>query len=992
MYYSIHWQRIQARHNIIRVRVTFLDERGQRHQIEKYYEEWIGVCTRHIQRVVRAIQFHFPGSRVCYEQVGEAKKILPYFEERLARGNLDYTSKPFYKVYTNASIKNVGRFFNRFKIGYYDPEDWLTRIYIDLCSRYQCFSFYYKWYDLKHDSEALLDSLVMIPDRREPDWTFAAFDLESVALEGNHVPVGHFPTDRIVMASLYKWNRRNGVRRYLLYLLPESIRKPLPSSSSSTAHEEDAFDSERDLLVRFHELLEGVDVITGYNINQFDLPCLFARLLWLKLYSILRHYRSERVGADVVVTYRDALTVDLYAYVKTFSGYDAPSLKLDDVARIKLQGDTKLGVKSTGIASWYRQRNLSRDLFEEEEDVERCFRQLRPATVSRAQDFGTFRNYLDYCLKDSELVYRIFEKETVLSFLVERANFTALNAVEALHLGNSRYLLELFRTYGTRLGYFVNSKFLKPDLAKNEQLLGRSRTYQGALNYCLPQKTYEDVSVLDFASMYPSALVSSNLCYGTCTVVSREAWFGIESRMPQESLRRLTLIPYLQHSTEDFERADAVPRAEKFAYPAFDRRRHPFVIVVLREPEAFLPQIVRHFLDARRFHQREFQKTGDVYHFNVQLGIKILVNSLYGVMANKDSPLAYLPIAVSIVTLARYQLLGSYHYLKNRGYEVCYADTDSLMVHRWPFDHCDPVNAFLGLPGVQLKFEQRMKRLLVLSKKRYVYEDASGQVVPKGFQRKVNGLVAFMTNYILERVWKVLFFSPPPPVAVETEEEAKWLAEIKATLGWTIWVRVLSEAHYRCRDPKRYSIYRKIKKLDQYVSNACAAVKYLRKYANRCSGDEHVEFTYSRADVAAAEAGNWVVDVEDCGRVDFEKLFVGQRKLFCTLLNLAFWKMDDPACMFDMVSNGLHWKRFVQAELAHRRARGRGVLLLVETSVKYTFKMNDHLSTRNRMSSQTKRYVASGYLAPGEREKRRRKADRLQFTIPEFIRILLDEP
>lgn len=934
MYYSIHWERIRTRNNIIQVRVTFLNEQGQRHIIEKYYEEWIGICTNHIERVVQSIRFHFPGSKVLHQQVGEAKKILPYFEDRLARGKLDYHSKPFYKVYTTASIKNVGRFFNRFKIGYYDPEDWLMRIYIDLCIQYQCFSFYYKWYELKPDSEGLMDSLVMIPDRKDqPDWTFAAFDLESVPLEGSHVPMGLYSTDRIVMMSLYKWNRRHGVRHWLLYLLPEGIHQPLD-------HYEYAFQSEQDLLVRFHELLEDADILTGYNINAFDLPCIFARLLWLRMYSILKHYRSHHVGMDVVVSYRSKITVDLYSYFKTFSGYDLPSFKLDDVARIKLKGETKLGVKSTGIWSWYRQP-LSRELFEEK-NAERCFRQMRPQTVSRAEDFGTFRTYLDYCLKDSELVYRLFEKEYVLSFLVERANFTALNAVEALHLGNSRYLLELFKTYGTRLGFFINPKFFKFDYEKNQQLLGQQRTYQGALNYCLPEKMYEDISVLDFASMYPSTLVSSNLCYGTCTIMSREEWLAT----PQ--VQNLTCIPYQQHSSVDFQRN--VPRVEKFSYPVFDPEKHPFVIVILQEKEAFLPQIVRHFIQMRQFHQREWKKTNDIYHYNVQLGIKILVNSLYGVMANKDSPLAYLVIAIAIVTLSRYQLLGSFHYLKNKGYDVCYADTDSLMVHRWPHDHCDPVNTFLNLPNIELKFEQRMKRLLVLSKKRYVYEKMDGTLVTKGFQKKVNGLVEFMTNYILRHVWQALFLQ-------KTEDPS---------LGWVIWVDVLLEANYQCRDPKKYSIYRKIKKIEQYISNTCPAVKYLKKYPDRT--DEHVEFTYSRADVSQAEASNWVMDVEDCQWVDYEKLFISQKKIFCTLLNLTFWKMDDPTYMSNMVLNSIHWKRFVHAEHLHRQATGRGVVLLVE-KVKYTFTMNDHLSTTNRILSQRKQYKASGFMLRGVKRK-----------------------
>ncbi|KAG8175180.1 hypothetical protein JTE90_022603 [Oedothorax gibbosus] len=39
-------------------------------------------------------------------------------------------------------------------------------------------------------------------------------------------------------------------------------------------------------------------------------------------------------------------------------------------------------------------------------------------------------------------------------------------------------------------------------------------------------------------------------------------------------------------------------------------------------------------------------------------------------MANKNSCLAYLPIAMAIVTLARYQLLVPYHYLSRLGYKA----------------------------------------------------------------------------------------------------------------------------------------------------------------------------------------------------------------------------------------------------------------------------------------------------------------------------------
>lgn len=925
MYFSISWRCLQHRCGFVDVEITFIDQEGNCDKKIKYYEDWIGVCTNNIDGLVYAIKESFPRHNVLYRKIGNAKKILPYFEDRLAKNKLDYRSKPFYKVYTTAPHKDVGQLFHKYKISYFDPDEWLVRIYIDLCSEYETYSFYYKWYEFKNDSKNLTDSLRMVSEfRDEPDWTVAAFDIESVPLIGNHIPIGHYKSDRIVMLSVYKWNARRGIQKWLLYLLPEG-GKPLPDY-------EHAFETESEMLVKFHALLDDAQIITGYNINAFDFPCIFARLCWLKLYNVLKHYTSSKVGSDLVVTYKNKTVLDLYTYIKIFSDYDLPSLKLDDVARVKLK-ETKLQVKATGIWSWYRNPDLAKNLLDER-DLNKCFDLLKPETVSKPSEFGTFRTYLDYCLKDSELVYRLFQQEHVLSFLVERANFTALDAAQVLHLGNSRYLLELFKTYGTRLGYFINPKFFGTSLdhdSKYEKFF-QGKTYQGALNFCIPKQIKEDVSVMDFSSMYPNALRNSNLCYGTCTIMTREEWSS------NEAAKGMVCIPYRQHTNNDFKENVKI---SKFSYPKFDPDSDEIVIVINPRAEAFLPKIVDHFIEMRKHHQKEWKRTKEIYHYNVQLGIKLLINSLYGVMAAKDSSLAYLPVAMTIVTLARYQLLGSYHYLTNLGYEVCYVDTDSLMVHKWPVENCDRVNEFLNLPYVELKYEQRMKRLLILSKKRYIYERFDDpKPIPKGFQRKINGLVAFMTDRILRKVWKHKFYKP-----LITKDE-------RITKGWRVWVKTVLRANYLCRDPKRYSIYRRIKTLSEYKSVSCPAVKYLKKYPDK--NQEHVEFTYSRADVAVKEASNWVMDVEDCQCVDFEKLFINQKRIFYLLLNMTYWDLKDPVKLADCVLNNLRWKRFVHAELLHYHATGRRIVMLMEPGIKYTFTINDHLAKGKKVGRSKK--------------------------------------
>ncbi|GFT83385.1 DNA polymerase [Nephila pilipes] len=541
----------------------------------------------------------------------------------------------------------------------------------------------------------------------------------------------------------------------------------------------------------------------------------------------------------------------------------------------------------------------------------------------------------------------------VLSFLTERANFTAWNAVQALHMGNSSFLLELFKTYGTCLGFFVNTHFLKSPIDTRKYasvFVTKNQTYQGALNYCIPEKAYDDVSVMDFASMYPSALLSSNLCYGTCTIMTRDEWLACPAA------QNLTTIAYRVHGEKDFE-INTFEESPTFQYPPFDPQTDAFAIVINEQTEAFLPHIVKHFIDLRKHHQGQYKQTKDVYHYNAQLCIKILINSLYGVMANKDSCLAYMPIAMTIVTLARYQLLGSYHYLKRLNYHVCYADTDSLMVQKWPDNDCHAVNAYLNLKHVELKYKQRMKRLLVLSRKRYIYETQKGKIVTKGFQKRINELIEFISRLVLENVWSFIFSTPKPTPNPQLGVSYAWMEDnlSLSSRGWILWVDIIQQARYKCRDAKKYSIYRKTKHLSDYKSKSCVAVHMLKKYPEKAN--DFIEYTYSRADVAAQEASKWVMDAQECQWVNYEQLFMSQKKMFCMLLNMAFWKLPEvPLGMCDMVMNTQRWKEFVQAELlfwhkTRKQGKARKVLLLVEKGIKYTFCMNNHIkSVRGRMA------------------------------------------
>ena len=939
--------------NVIAVRVTGLDERGETQSLTKLYEDWLGVHTDDIEAVTREIKTYLPGIGLRCVKLNESTymNVLPYFPERLRKGQLDYESRPFYKLYADSPVEDVGRFFRRYDIAYYQKSDWLARLYIDLCTNHRA-GFYYKWYRVDRDCPMLLDALRMVDEDEcdAPNWRTVAFDIETVPgpdAPVDRVPDGSDPGDRVVMISVVAWDERGSVDEKVLYLNPTDEKLNLGDPKYLE------YDSESDLLNDFHFLIRNCHVLTGYNVNNFDLPCIFARLIFLRRFDLLSGYSSRMVGDYRIVTYRNKIVLDLYPYFRIFSNYDLSSFKLDEVAKTKLKDDRKIAVDSVGIHAWYNCAGVKAELCRSA-DAKFCHEKLQESCGDRrlppANRFGTFPEYVEYCLRDSQLVRKLFQKETTLSFLIARSHFAALDVVQSMHYGNSRFLLEVFRTYGTMLGYFINVEFFEntTDCKKLSPLFEKG-TYQGALNYCLPETYFEDVAVLDFTSMYPISLLSTNLCYGTCDILTAEEYKILDDGLK----RRLTAIPYRTHSDLDFKEDDhptyhhLVSGRHEFRYPTFDPERDAFVIVVDQTVQGFLPTVVKHFFDLRQHHQREWKRTRNVVHYNSQLCIKLLINSMYGTMASKDSPLAYIVVAMAIVTLARYQLLGSYHYVQDvLGHRVCYADTDSLMVHRWPRDDCDEVNRFLGtLPYVELKFEQRMRRLLVLSKKRYVYERAEdGKIVSKGFQKKINDLVKYMSDAFIKAVMDLKGTRGDP------------------NEGWCVWVETLSKALYMCRDPRQYAVTRKTRKLSEYISTTCTAVKILKKYPER-EGD-YIDYAFSRADVAEEAASDWVMDVVDCQYVNFEKLFVNQKKIFITILNVGFWNLDDPVKPCDAVLNTIRWKYFVNAELLHRLKTGKKIAMLVERGVRYTFHMNEHCFKnkkrikRNKLGTPRKRTKA----------------------------------
>jgi DNA polymerase elongation subunit (family B) len=284
-----------------------------------------------------------------------------------------------------------------------------------------------------------------------------------------------------------------------------------------------------------------------------------------------------------------------------------------------------------------------------------------------------------YCIQDCNLVQHLFAKVDVVTDLVEMAK---LCSVPMSFL--------IFRGQGIKLTSYVAKKckekgVLMPVIDKGSKDDG----YEGAIVLEPKCGLYLDspVPVGDFASLYPSSMLSENLC------PSSKVWtkiYDLANNLVEETGEK-TNGQYVYDNLPGYEYVDITfdtyryvrktpkGRAEKvrsgykvcrFAQPL--KVNGPKGVV---EEKAIMPSILQELLKARKDTRKQIPNTPDEFMKNVldkrQLAYKVTANSLYGQLGAKTSTFYEPDIAAS--TTATGRLLLTY---AKRVVEECYEDID----------------------------------------------------------------------------------------------------------------------------------------------------------------------------------------------------------------------------------------------------------------------------------------------------------------------------
>ncbi|KAH0576980.1 DNA polymerase [Spironucleus salmonicida] len=527
------------------------------------------------------------------------------------------------------------------------------------------------------------------------------------------------------------------------------------------------FETEREVLHAFFQYIKEFDpdLLTGYNIDNFDWPYVFKR--------------AEINNVDV--TFSRFSSFKAKATPKTFTSNQLGTRESYDInipGRVSLDvlPQIQLGFKLRS----YSLNSVSAEFLKmQKDDVH--YSMITPLYNGTPQDRKTVAQY---CLKDAQLpilllnklmiVFQVFEMSKVtgvtLSVLTKQGQQVRMVSLLARYCKQNKILIPMRIRSGSSTGF-------KEDGDEEDELEGAT--------VLEPVRGYYDkntpISTLDFSSLYPSIIIAHNLCYSTLVEANNfDITYFNKTTGLNMSFEELLNSRYVTKTPQNFY----------FLNQDIE--------------EGLLPMILKQLLTARSSAKKDMKNAKDALELNVlngrQLALKITANSLYGFTgALQNGKLPSIEISSSVTSFGRQMIEFTknqveQNYIKgteltldndekmvlSSSAQVIYGDTDSVMIKfgvktlEESFKLAIHAAKFVTLKfkaPISLEFEKVYCPYLLINKKRYAglywtNLEKYDKIDVKGLElvRRDNCQLVPIT---MKRVLEFLFFENSPQGAVK---------------------------------------------------------------------------------------------------------------------------------------------------------------------------------------------------------------------------------
>ena len=419
------------------------------------------------------------------------------------------------------------------------------------------------------------------------------------------------------------------------------------------------FRDERDMCMKFLELYEGIspDILTGWNIDNFDIPYLFNRMK--RILGESQAKRLSPIGQAFYSPYRQrwffagVSCLDYLSLYKKFNYNELPNYRLDTIGTIEL-GKGKIEYKGS-----------LDDLFNE--DIEK---------------------FIEYNLVDVEIVVELDKKLQFIDLC--RGICHAGHVPYEDFVYSSKYLEGALLCFLKRKGLVApnkpsDRKEMMQALKDNEQ-----EKFIGAYVKDPIVGKYDWVYDLDLTSLYPSIIMTINI--SPETKVAKIADWDVQKYMKRE-------VDYYQMGDDKISRDNL----EKYIKET-DLTISSNGVLYRKDKIGCIPEILDIWFNERvefRKLEKKYGKEGDkekyAFYGKRQLVQKILLNSLYGVLGLPAFRFYDVDNAEAVTTTGQTVIknsanMGNIKYNKELGTtdvdSNIYIDTDSVFFSAVPLlDH-----------------------------------------------------------------------------------------------------------------------------------------------------------------------------------------------------------------------------------------------------------------------------------------------------------------
>ncbi|NDB46803.1 MAG: DNA-directed DNA polymerase I [Nitrososphaeria archaeon] len=343
---------------------------------------------------------------------------------------------------------------------------------------------------------------------------------------------------------------------------------------------------------------------------------------------------------------------------------------------------------------------------------------LNEAKIDYGIDLNDLTNYqlATYCYNDSRLTYKLtsFNNDLLMNLLVVIARIARMPIDDIARMGVSQWIRSLlYYEHRQRNAIIPRREELdaKSQGVMNDAVI-KDKKYRGGLVVEPTEGIHFNVTVMDFASLYPSIIKVRNLSYETVRCTHEEC------------------------------KSNKIPDTNHWVCTKYNGLTS-MLIGSLRDLR------VNYYKSLAKKAKTQEQKE---QYTVVSQALKVILNASYGVMGAEIFPLYFLPAAEATTAVGRYIITETIKKCQTNGVEVLYGDTDSLFVKNPTAEQIhNVIEDTKKEQGVDLEIDKEY-RYVVLSgrKKNYLGVTKDGKVDVKGLTGKKSHTPPFIRNLFFE--------------------------------------------------------------------------------------------------------------------------------------------------------------------------------------------------------------------------------------------------